>query len=133
MTRFVLFTVVLLPCSLGAQEPQVTADEALTLLKHGNARFARDMPKEAELGSKRRIELAKGQKPIAVILTCADSRAAPEIIFDKGLGKLFVIRADRERNRQRRIAVHQHQRLAVGSIARGNPEEIADPDVDRHP
>ena len=92
MIRFVLFAVVLLPCSLGAQELQVTADEALTLLKHGNARFARDMPQEAELGSKRRIELAKGQKPIAVILTCADSRAAPEIIFDKGLGKLFVIR-----------------------------------------
>jgi len=93
MTRFVLFSaIVLLPCSLRAQEAQVTADEALTLLKHGNARFARDMPQEAELGSKRRIELAKGQKPIAVILTCADSRAAPEIIFDKGLGKLFVIR-----------------------------------------
>ena len=71
MTRFVLFAaVVLLPYSLRAQEPQVTADEALKLLKEGNARFARDMPKEAELGSKRRIELAKGQKPIAVIFGC---------------------------------------------------------------
>ncbi len=69
-----------------------TPKEALKRLKEGNARFVADMPKEAELGSKKRIELAQGQKPIAVILTCADSRAAPEIVFDKGLGVLFVIR-----------------------------------------
>jgi carbonic anhydrase len=69
-----------------------TADEALKRLKEGNARFVADMPKEAEVGSKKRIELAQGQRPIAVVLTCADSRAAPEIIFDKGLGVLFVIR-----------------------------------------
>jgi carbonic anhydrase len=69
-----------------------TADEALKRLKEGNARFVADTPKEAEVGSKKRIELAQGQRPIAVALTCADSRAAPEIIFDKGLGVLFVIR-----------------------------------------
>jgi hypothetical protein len=68
------------------------ADQALRRLKEGNARFVADMPKEAELGSKKRIELSQGQRPIAVVLTCADSRAAPEIIFDKGLGVLFVIR-----------------------------------------
>jgi carbonic anhydrase len=77
---------------LFAQDAGPTPDQALKLLKEGNARFVRDMPKEAELGSKRRIELAQGQKPIAVILTCSDSRAAPEIIFDKRLGMLFVIR-----------------------------------------
>src|SRR5262245_53811593 len=87
-----LGTIILLPSFVSAQDTAVTPDEALKLLKEGNARFARDMPKEAELGSKRRIELAKGQKPVAVVLTCSDSRAAPEIIFDKGLGKLFVIR-----------------------------------------
>src|SRR5260370_30230192 len=69
-----------------------TADEALKRRKEGNARFGADMPKEAEVGSKKRIELAQGQRPIAVVLTCADSRAAPEIVFDKGLGVLFVIR-----------------------------------------
>jgi carbonic anhydrase len=73
-------------------EAMPTPDEALKRLKEGNARFVADMPKEAELGSKKRIELAQGQKPIAVILTCADSRAAPEIVFDKGLGMLFVLR-----------------------------------------
>src|SRR5260370_31247201 len=69
-----------------------TPEEALKRLKEGNARFGADMPKEAEVGSKKRIELAQGQRPIAVVLTCADSRAAPEIIFDKRLGVLFVIR-----------------------------------------
>jgi carbonic anhydrase len=69
-----------------------TAEEALKRLKEGNARFVADMPKEAEVGSKKRIELAQGQRPIAVVLTCADSRAAPEIVFDKGLGVLFVVR-----------------------------------------
>ena len=75
-----------------AQEAIPTPDEALKRLKEGNARFVADMPKEAEPGSKKRIELSQGQRPIAVVLTCADSRAAPEIVFDKGLGVLFVIR-----------------------------------------
>jgi carbonic anhydrase len=70
----------------------LSPDEALKRLKEGNARFAADRPKEAEIGSKKRIELAQGQRPIAVILTCSDSRAAPEIVFDKGLGVLFVVR-----------------------------------------
>src|SRR6266700_2756173 len=88
------------PFPLPADEPPVkvkpeaapTAEEALKRLKDGNARFVADMPKEADLGSKKRIELAQGQRPIAVVLTCADSRAAPEIVFDKGLGVIFVIR-----------------------------------------
>jgi carbonic anhydrase len=74
------------------EEARPSPDEALRWLKEGNARFVADMPKEAELGSKKRIALAQGQQPVAVILTCADSRAAPEIVFDKGLGKLFVVR-----------------------------------------
>ncbi|HMF17127.1 MAG TPA: carbonic anhydrase [Gemmataceae bacterium] len=91
--RWSLAPIILLTCRpLFAQDAGPTPDQALKLLKEGNARFVRDMPKEAELGSKRRIELAQGQKPIAVILTCSDSRAAPEIIFDKRLGMLFVIR-----------------------------------------
>ena len=49
-----------------AQQAGPTADEALQLLKDGNARFVADMPKEAERGSKKRIELAQGQRPIAV-------------------------------------------------------------------
>ena len=80
------------PTKVKPEEAIPTPEEALKRLKEGNARFVADMPKDAEVGSKKRIELSQGQKPIAVILTCADSRAAPEIVFDKGLGVLFVIR-----------------------------------------
>ena len=74
------------------QNAILSPDEAIQRLKEGNARFAAERPKEAEVGSKRRIELSQGQRPIAAILTCSDSRAAPEIVFDKGLGVLFVVR-----------------------------------------
>jgi carbonic anhydrase len=101
LSLFVVGIVVALTPPLKADEPasgrstpnaNLSPDEALKRLKEGNARFATDRPKEAELGSKRRIELAQGQRPIAVVLTCSDSRAAPEIVFDKGLGVLFVVR-----------------------------------------
>jgi carbonic anhydrase len=101
LTQAAVGLAAVLVCRLPADEPAKdqpvaeagpTADEALKRLKEGNARFVADKPKEAELGSKKRIELAQGQRPIAVVLTCADSRAAPEIVFDKGLGVLFVLR-----------------------------------------
>ena len=61
-------------------------------LLEGNARFVSDQSKHPHQDGKRRTELATGQKPFAVIIGCADSRTAPEIIFDEGLGDLFVIR-----------------------------------------
>ena len=61
-------------------------------LKEGNARFVADKLKEATPPSRQRLATAEKQKPIAIILTCADSRAAPEYIFDKGIGVLFVVR-----------------------------------------
>jgi carbonic anhydrase len=75
-----------------AQQASPAPDEALKRLKEGNSRFVADMPNMAEPGSKKRIQLSAGQRPIAVVLTCADSRVAPEIVFDNGLGMLFVIR-----------------------------------------
>jgi len=75
-----------------AQEGGPTPDEALKRLKQGNARFVADDLKEATPPSRQRLATAEKQKPVAVILTCADSRAAPEYIFDKGLGMLFVVR-----------------------------------------
>ena len=77
------------------QQASPAPDEALRRLKEGNARFVADMPNMAEPASKKRIQLSGGQRPIAVVLTCADSRVAPEIVFDKGLGMLFV-QADRK-------------------------------------
>lgn len=92
LRKSLLVALILYANPLYAQDAALTPEEALQKLKEGNARFVNDKPREAELGSKRRIELAQGQRPIAVVLTCSDSRAAPEIIFDKRLGMLFVIR-----------------------------------------
>lgn len=86
------FTLVALPVQGSAQENGPTPDEALKRLKEGNIRFVADQLKEAKPPSRQRQATAEKQRPIAIILTCADSRTAPEYIFDKGLGVLFVIR-----------------------------------------
>jgi carbonic anhydrase len=69
-----------------------TADSVLAELKAGNSRHVKHAYTHPHLSAARRTELAKGQEPHAVILSCADSRVAPEIVFDKGLGDLFTIR-----------------------------------------
>jgi len=71
----------------------IAAREALTLLRDGNARFVADVRSHDTLPSRaRRIELAAGQEPFAAVLGCSDSRVPVEIVFDQGLGDLFVIR-----------------------------------------
>ncbi|HMK87169.1 MAG TPA: carbonic anhydrase [Steroidobacteraceae bacterium] len=67
------------------------AREALALLREGNHRFVADM-RNRHPSRARRIELAAGQEPFAAILGCSDSRVPVEIVFDQGLGDLFVIR-----------------------------------------
>ena len=70
-----------------------TAREALDRLREGNRRFASDMRSAENLSSlTRRAELVTGQQPFAIILGCSDSRVPAEIVFDQGLGDLFVIR-----------------------------------------
>lgn len=71
----------------------IPAKEALQRLREGNRRFASSMSGRAALPSHDRIrELAGGQEPFAIILGCADSRVPAELVFDQGLGDLFVIR-----------------------------------------
>jgi carbonic anhydrase len=80
--------------SFGAEPAKVSADEALKRLIQGNARFvAGHMAHVApeHVASARRA-VAKGQTPFAVIVGCSDSRVGPEILFDQGLGDIFVIR-----------------------------------------
>ena len=99
--------------------PIVSPTDAIARLKEGNARFAggkMQHPHEsgddrsymaknsyenagiislgmtAEQAAKRRAELAKSQHPFAIILSCSDSRVPPEIVFDEGLGDLFIVR-----------------------------------------
>ena len=72
----------------------IRSQEALSRLREGNLRFAGDLPSEANClsGAARRSQLVEGQQPFAVILGCSDYRVPAEIVFDQGLGDLFVIR-----------------------------------------
>ena len=71
----------------------ISATEALERLRDGNNRFVSGVQSSRALtGRTRRSELVAGQKPFAIILGCSDSRVPAEIIFDQGLGDLFVIR-----------------------------------------
>ena len=65
---------------------------ALYCLKTGNTNFINDNLNNDFQNSSRRKDVVNGQNPFAVILTCSDSRVVPELIFDTGLGELFVIR-----------------------------------------
>ncbi|WP_313084793.1 carbonic anhydrase [Pulveribacter sp.] len=71
--------------------PHVSPDVALQQLLQGNARYVagRPLPRNHAKG---RAARAQGQRPMAAVLSCADSRVAPEILFDQGLGDLFVVR-----------------------------------------
>lgn len=71
----------------------ISAREALERLRTGNRRFASDTRSgETLTNQRRRDELAAGQEPFAIVLGCSDSRVPAEIVFDQGLGDLFVIR-----------------------------------------
>jgi carbonic anhydrase len=71
----------------------ILAREALALLQAGNRRFVSDVSNRDAIASRaRRLELATSQEPFAAILGCSDSRVPVEIVFDQGLGDLFVIR-----------------------------------------
>jgi len=70
----------------------MTPEEALKKLIKGNRRFAERNMEHPDQTVERQIEIIQGQHPFAIILSCSDSRIPPEIIFDQGLGDLFVIR-----------------------------------------
>ena len=70
----------------------MSIDEIIDRLKAGNQRFVDDGLEHKLQDSARRKELVDGQDPHAIILSCADSRVAPELAFDMGLGEIFVLR-----------------------------------------
>ena len=78
--------------ALGAQESVPSADAALAELKAGNAHHVAKTYQRPHQTAARQQVLASGQSPHCAILTCADSRVPPEIIFDKGLGDIFDVR-----------------------------------------
>ena len=69
-----------------------TAAAALQRLLEGNARFARGEPHFGVACKEKLADLARAQRPYATIVGCSDSRVAPELVFDAGLGELFIIR-----------------------------------------
>ncbi|GAB3602338.1 carbonic anhydrase [Microbacterium aureliae] len=69
-----------------------TPDKVWHEMRRGNERFVAGEPRHPRQDVERRAELATGQKPRAALFGCSDSRLAAEIIFDKGLGDLFVVR-----------------------------------------
>ena len=81
-------------------------NEALQKLVDGNKRFVSGTLSQKDLGDAKRKELAKGQKPFATVLTCSDSRVPPELLFDQGLGDVFVVR----------VAGNVVDPIALGSI-----------------
>ena len=73
-------------------QPSVAPAEAISKLKEGNGRYTSGNLQHPGQTAERRTELAKTQHPFAVIVSCSDSRVPPEIVFDQGLGDLFIVR-----------------------------------------
>ncbi len=73
--------------------PSLSADEALKMLKDGNARFVEGKATHPHQDAARRaLTAGQGQHPVATVLSCSDSRAPVELLFDQGIGDLFVVR-----------------------------------------
>ncbi|WP_327130034.1 carbonic anhydrase [Streptomyces sp. NBC_01343] len=75
-----------------ADTPILTPAQAFEMLLAGNRRFVSGTPEHPNQDAARRSEIAPAQNPFAVLFGCSDSRLAAEIIFDQGLGDLFVVR-----------------------------------------
>ena len=86
------------PAAAASASPSATpapedAAAAMRLLEEGNTRWRNNSSIHPNEGAERREELTEGQSPFATILSCADSRVPPELIFDQGLGDIFTIRS----------------------------------------
>lgn len=84
----VLATIV----SASEEKSGITGEQSLQKLLEGNARYTSGNASHPDQSVQRRSELTAGQHPFAVIVGCSDSRIPPELIFDQGLGDIFVIR-----------------------------------------
>ena len=90
---FLIASILFVSGAYAQHETKLNADESLKELIAGNERFAAAKMIHGNQSAERKNELAKGQHPFAVIVSCSDSRVPPEIVFDQGLGDLFVIRS----------------------------------------
>ena len=90
------------PAHAAGKKTSLTADQALQLLKTGNQTFVAEVEdpmqtptlesRDPRYRTDRRLEIARGQTPFAVLVSCSDSRVPPELLFGRGLGELFIVR-----------------------------------------
>lgn len=95
MIKKFLLTIALiatLPAFANIHGENLSANDALLKLKEGNGRFSHNKLQHPDQSKVRMAEIEKSQHPFVAILSCADSRVPPEIIFDQGLGDIFEIR-----------------------------------------
>lgn len=96
MKMLSIAAVLLLLCAFVAaseKSSEITADQALQKLMDGNARFVSGNAIHPDQSAERRAEVVSGQHPFAILVGCSDSRVPPEIVFDQGIGDIFVIRS----------------------------------------
>ena len=93
LAPFLLTAALIVPAALTYTAPESAALASIERLRVGNAVFAAHPEEALPITGERRTELAKGQAPFASVLSCADSRVPPEVVFHTGLGDLFVVRA----------------------------------------
>ncbi|MCH2211746.1 MAG: hypothetical protein MK110_10615 [Fuerstiella sp.] len=77
---------------MAGKQNDISHQTALDLLQDGNARYMADRTSRPNATPRRRLETGSGQWPFAIVLTCADSRVTPELVFDQGIGDIFVAR-----------------------------------------
>jgi carbonic anhydrase len=93
MLMLVVAAALAAPAAATTAASGISADEALRLLKEGNGRYVDGkLQHPRQDGARRALTAAQGQHPLAAVLTCSDSRVPAEIIFDQGIGDIFVIR-----------------------------------------
>ncbi|HVM60396.1 MAG TPA: carbonic anhydrase [Verrucomicrobiae bacterium] len=91
-TALVCLTTLFYAAYAAGPSATITADDALARLKAGNERFVAGNLSHPNATPDRRADVARGQAPFAIIVGCSDSRVGPEVVFDQGLGDIFVVR-----------------------------------------
>ena len=92
LSRVLLALFCLLAVSGLVFAGHMSGDESLSKLLEGNKRFISGQLTTKDCSAEKRQELTKGQHPFAIVLSCSDSRVPAEIVFDQGLGDIFVVR-----------------------------------------
>ncbi len=105
----------LMAAEIAAAENDITPDQALKKLMDGNLRFVTKKRENPNQSFARLVEVAKGQAPFAAILSCADSRVVPEIIFDQGIGDVFVVRVAGNVCTKEELASEEFASLVLGA------------------